>query len=350
MYRLNQYEIASLISYSTIGSMPDEKLFAAAEKGELSDPRKRQSHVRRLLDEPPAKVYLEKFSGMWLDIEKLMSSSREDPSLTPEIRRQMIEETKTFVSHSFLDTQGSFSDFFTADYTYTRPELAAYYGMQDSQSSGLAKRQLDATRSGVLGHGSILASQSLFLESSPIKRGVFVRMQLLCQDLPPPPANVDTTIPPPIPGQSIRDRLKRHQSQGEQEDGANSCFSCHRFIDSIGFGLESFDFAGKHRTIYEHIGGVAIDSSGAVSNIEGLNAPSNHEFQTLPELGQILADSQSAKDCVVTQLYRYTYGVNNKRSDQCALDELNRSFAANGYSVRALIESFSASEFFIYRQ
>jgi mono/diheme cytochrome c family protein len=349
LYRLSDYELAALMSYYTVGSMPDETLFAKAAAGALQDPAERQRQVRRLLQTDGAERNIARFAEAWLDIAKLRSASRNDPRLTPLLRQQMIEETQIFVANAFRDDSHSLGQLFTAPYTITRPELAAYYGLPDQTSPGLSRRSYGAQRRGLLAHGSVLASQASHNESSPIKRGVFVRRRLLCQDLPPPPANVDTTIPPPVPGQTIKERLKRHLSQGEQDNGSNSCKSCHQFIDTIGFGLESFDAVGLYRTVYEEIGGVPVDDQGAVKNLEGLNQPSRHEFRGVAELGDILARSESAGNCLVRQLYRFTYGIDEQKSDRCALDKLTKEFAAGDYNLQDLWIAYSGSQAFVYR-
>ena len=326
--------------------MPDEPLFEAAKKGLLSKPEERQKQMARLLDKPEAEAYIEKFAGLWLEIENLKDATREDPELTDLIREQMLEETKTFVSKQMLDKSADFSDMFIADYTYTRAELARYYGLEDQSQTGLAKRKLTKERSGILGHGNFLASQCCQVNPHH-QAGVFVRGRLLCQELPRHQLTW-TRQPPPIAGQTIRERLKRHQSQGEQPDGANSCFSCHRFIDSLGFGFEGFDFAAKHRTIYEDIGGVEVDTSGSILNLEGLTKPSEYAFNTIGELGQILADSSSLRP-VRSLSFIDTYGTKEEPSDQCAIKEMEAIFRDSDYSLRSLLEGISRSEFFIYR-
>ena len=136
---------------------------------------------------------------------------------------------------------------------YANASLAGFYGLQ---AQGSDWQQLpvaaDSGRGGILGMGAVLASQAHSNESSPIKRGVFVRGRLLCQDLPPPPPDVDATPPGLDPSLTTRERFAVHDSNP-------ACSGCHRYIDGVGFGFEGFDGVGARRTTEN---GHAVDMSG----------------------------------------------------------------------------------------
>ena len=347
-YQLDDYEIASAISYALTGGMPDQILLQAAAAGRLADPVERQAQARRLLKSSDARQAIAEFSLQWMQVKRLLSASRNTERLTASIRQDMLDETAKFFVHQFIDRGDSFENLYLADYSFGSSQLAAFYGLP-SDAEGRILYQ--GKRSGLLGHGSFLASYALANESSPIKRGVFVRNRLLCQDLPPPPDNVDTTIPPPLPGQTIRERLKRHLSQGDGPDGTNSCASCHQYIDSIGFGFESFNRLGEYRAVYQELDNAPVDATGYVSSLETLGDGSRYDFETLPELAMILANSEVAKRCVTQQYFQYSLGTDfQSKRDRCSVQSVFDTFKDSGFRLDALLVAMVANPYFIYRQ
>ena len=165
-----------------------------------------------------------------------------------------------FVDEVALRNDGKFSELFTADYVWANGELSRYYGLTP-QGDQFAKVTVtrESQRGGLLGLGAVLAAHAHSNESSPIRRGLFVRSRLLCQDLPPPPPTLDTTPPGLDRTLTTRARFAKHTE-------SSACRGCHQFIDGVGFGLEGFDGVGQRRSVEN---GQPIDRARA-AGLEGL--------------------------------------------------------------------------------
>jgi mono/diheme cytochrome c family protein len=346
---LDQYEIASALAFAITGSGPDQALLSDAKAGRLSEASVRKSQARRLLATSRARERFNEFAMQWLGIKGLPFVSRDNEAFDAEIRSDMLDETKRYLARLVFDQGASVADLYLSDFTFPSKKLAAYYGLTVPAQDGDRVTYSSGKRLGLLAHGSILASYSNSHEASPIKRGVFVRNRLLCQELPPPPANVDTTIPPPSPGLTIRERLKRHVSQGEQSDGSNTCHSCHQYIDTVGFGFEAFDAAAIYRASYAEKPDEPIDLTGEVKGLESLGNQDSVRYDGLPGLARTLAGSRRVKQCFANQFYRFSYGRLETPEDSCVLNDLE-SFLVEGGSIKAFIEKLIADDSFVNRR
>ena len=299
-WRLTDYEVASALSYSLWSTLPDEPLLAAADRGELHTPEQVQQQARRLLTDDRARPVLRRFAMQWLGVEQVLTADK-SPELfkdfTPELRGAMAAETQRLFEHVVLDGSHRFEELLTSDVGYLDPALARFYGVTPG-STGDTKVQLPAPRrAGLLGQGSVLASYAHSDQTSPIRRGLFVRQVLLCQELGTPPANA-ARIPHVDATATTRERFRQHSADP-------ACSSCHRLIDEVGFGMEQFDAAGAFR---ETENGKPIDAKGDLTDVERLGSGTHAPFSTLPELAQALAQSRQVKTCFAQQVFRYTRG------------------------------------------
>ncbi|MDQ3234324.1 MAG: DUF1588 domain-containing protein, partial [Pseudobdellovibrionaceae bacterium] len=347
-YALDPYETATALAYGLTGMPPDPTLLAAAADGSIKDPVKRRSEAERLLDTAAARDTFTDFALQWLGISALPYVTRDSQRLPTDVRNDMLEETKRFLSTLVFDQNAGVKDLYAADATPLTPRLASHYGLP-APAQDWQRVNYDSERQGLIAQGSILVTYANSNEASPIKRGVFVRNRLLCQDLPPPPANVDTTIPPPSPGLTMRERLARHLSQGQQSDGSNSCASCHQYIDKVGFGFERFDEVGAFRKSYAEKPGAPIDVSGEIKGPLTLSDPNVIPFQNFPELGTLLSESPTAKACVGIQYLRYAQGHVAQTSDQCLQTSIREQLQQDK-SLRTVMMDFVSSDSFMWRK
>ncbi len=329
-YRLTGHETAAALSYFLWGTTPDAALDAAADAGRLDTAAGVEAEARRMLDDPRARETLGAFALQWLGVESLPTVTR-DAALSDALRQDMLEETRRFVTHVAFDGGGT-GELFTADYTFASPALAAYYGLAAGDPTAL-----DARRAGLLGHGSVLATYAHSDQTSPIRRGLFVRRALLCQPLPPPPPDAGG-VPDVDPGATTRERFAQHTA-------SPFCHSCHRYIDDVGFGFERFDAVGRWR---ETENGLPIDGLGDMNDLEGLGTGTRAPYRSLPELGALLAESRAARRCFVTQVFRFALGRMETPDDACALDALDARLAETD-DVRALLVAVAASPAFLMR-
>lgn len=339
---LTSWEIASAMSYALVGSMPDDELFAAAERGELSTVAGREKQARRLLGSPRARDTLGTFAVEWLGAESVGDVEKNAalfPDDSPALRASMREETKRFFTHVVFDGSHRTNELFTASYTFVDGRLAKLYGMQAPEDpSAFERREYpDRARAGVMGHASVLATTAHSDQTSPIRRGLFVRRNLLCQDLPPPPPNAGT-VPKVDPSATTRERFAQHTANP-------FCATCHRHIDPVGFGFERFDPIGRLR---DSEAGKPVDAKGDMTDVEALGTGTHAPFTDLASLGATLGASRAAEACVAKQLYRFTRGV--KEKDSCVTRPYEKRLAERGGDVRELLVDLVSAEDFTVRK
>jgi hypothetical protein len=260
-----------------------------------------------------------------------------------ELVNSMIEEEKRFVADLVWNNR-NFMDLFRADYGFVNTELATVYGVpapsQDFERVVFPKEQ---DRAGVLGHALFLTLTSKPEDTAPTSRGIFVREQFLCQQVPPPPAGVDTNLPPldeALP-RTNRERLKSHTTNP-------ACVGCHSLIDPLGFALEKFDAVGmyhaKAKLLFypdEHEAKVPkkqvlldLDTTGQVTGVP------NSAFENPRELGHILAQAEQCQQCIVKQVFRYQAGRHETRSDAPLIQRVLADFRQSGFQFQELLVSY----------
>ena len=339
LYRLTAYEVASALSYGFWGTMPDEELLAAAASGELDDVAGIEAQARRLLDHVRGREQMNVFATQWLGTGALLLSNKDAviyPSFTPAVREAMAAEQAAFVQHVLYEGSGTIEERLTADYVFVNDALAGFYGLPAPGSEVPVRVELPAgsDRGGLLTLGSVLASHAHPNESSPVKRGVFVRERLLCQELPSPPQNVDATPPELDPTATTRERFNQHSADP-------ACRACHQLIDPLGFGFESYDGVGAFRTTEN---GLPIDATGEVIQVEAGADPV--AFDGPAELAGILAGARTTNACVVHHWVRFSAGREVTEADACTIDTItDRLVESDGDLHEMLIDSVRLDSF-----
>ena len=331
-FRLTGWELAAGLSYGLLGTTPGDALLDAAAAGELDDAEGVGRWVDRLLANEGAREQLGVFARQWLGVEGLGELTR---GLDPALRADLVEETERFVAEVAFGG-GRFRDLLTADWTVANDRVAAHYGLEGPGDWGRVTLP-EERRAGVLGHASLHVRYAHSDQSSPIQRGTFLRRRLLCQDFPPPPPEAGG-VPDVDPTATTRERFRQHTENPR-------CYSCHQYIDDLGFGFERFDQDGRYRDVEN---GQPIDPSGVLRDVEGFGTDTEAPFASLPELGARLAESEAAPDCFARQVWRFAHGA--LESDACMVRELEERFRASEGDIGALLREVYASERFRLRQ
>jgi len=322
--RVNDFELASRISYFLWSSMPDDALLRAAEQGQLQNPRTLRLQIARMLRDEKSIAMAEHFAGQWLEFRN-MAVADPDPKLFPTfdkpLREAMEKETILFYE-SIVREDRSVLDFIDADYTYLNASLANHYGIDGVTGENFQRVTVDrAQRGGVLTQASILTVTSYPTRTSPVLRGVWILHNILAAPPPPPPpdvpalesAKVDQSAP-------MRARLEEHRSN-------ESCASCHARIDPLGFGLENFDAVGAWRTTD---GDHPIDNSGTL--------PDGRSFTGVAELKSTLLERKDEfVRCLAEKMLVYGLGRGLEPFDEPVLDEIVAQVARNDYRYSALV-------------
>ncbi|MDA0195442.1 MAG: DUF1592 domain-containing protein [Bacteroidetes bacterium] len=272
-YQINNFELASRLSFFLWSSMPDEQLLNVAYREDLHNPEILEREVLRMLNNPKANRLGEQFAVQWLELKGISDvTAQVDPEIfpeyTPTLSALMLKEVELFFNHVLLESK-NLLDLIDSNYSFMNEELAQHYGIPDVEGTAMRKVQFTSNeRGGVLGMAGVLTATSLPSRTSPVIRGKWVLEQILGTPPLPPPPNVpelEVSKNAEKPVESLRGILERHR-----EDPA--CHSCHEAMDPIGLGLENFDGIGRWRLAY---GDDKIDASGVMASGELFEGPAD---------------------------------------------------------------------------
>lgn len=333
-HALTGYELASRLSYLGWSSMPDDAMFGLAASGAILNNDTLTAEVDRMLASPKGEQFAANFAGQWLGIRKLKETHQVDatvfPNFNDQIRESMVQEGLLYFKQ-FLTGDKQMTEFFTADVK----NLPGVTGMTPTRNADPAD-----TRVGFLGLSSFLTFSSFAYRTAPTLRGKWVLENLLCQDIPAPPANVpmldDPAATPPaeLQSENVRVRLEAHRQMEP------ACNACHTLLDPIGLGLENYDAIGQYRTQYDN--GDAVDASGQLS--------ATQTFNGLAELAAILATDTRLNDCVSDRMLTYALSRQLGPTDAPYLAQIRTGWAAGGYGLRGLMKQIVLNDTFRFRR
>jgi hypothetical protein len=324
VHPINEYALASRLSYFLWSSMPDQELFREAARGTLH--RHLEKQVLRMLASPKSRALVENFAGQWLQTRNLdlAAPDREAfPLFGESLRSAMRRETELFVESIMRDNH-SVLEFLTGDYTFVNERLAKHYRIEGIKGDEFQRVSLAGTaRKGILTQGAILTLTSNPTRTSPVKRGKWVLENLLNSPPPPPPPNVPvlSEAKEKVLSGTLRQRMEQHRANP-------TCASCHERMDPIGFGLENFDAIGAWR---EKDGKFAVDAGGTLITGES--------FKTAAELLDILGEKKRNDfvKCLIDKMLTYALGRGMDYFDRCALDQIAANVARHDYRFSSLV-------------
>jgi hypothetical protein len=336
---LTPHEVGGRLAAALWRSVPDDALLDAADRNELGTPEQVMAQARRMLEDPRAGAMLGDFARQWLEAEGAPSLAKDNmiwPTFDTALARDLLTESELFFQTAVREN-ATFPALMTADYTMANARVAALYGVPAPAGSGFAKVSLPPERRGVLTHASVLATHAHFARPSPVLRGKFVRLQLLCDPVPPPPDNVDTTVKPLAANQTERELAAAHASQ-------ETCRACHTLMDPIGHAFEQFDAIGKYIGPSAGTGAGEIVKPGLVvtDDVSGT-------FTGAAGLGAKLGASQHAGQCYLIQSLRYALGREEAAGDACSANQAWKIFSQSGLSLKEAVVAVTATPSFRHR-
>jgi hypothetical protein len=331
---LNDWELATRLSYFLWSSMPDEELFRLCREKALRRPGVLEGQVKRMLKDRRAQALADNFAAQWLQTRNLAGFNpdrKQFPRFNETLRKDMAIETELLFLHVVREDRPVL-DFLDADYSFLNDRLARHYGM-DVRGGRFRKVSLaGGPRGGVLTHASVLAVTSNPTRTSPVKRGKWVLENILGTPPPPPPPDVPELKDGGELKGSLRQRMEQHRKNP-------SCASCHARMDPLGFGLENFDALGAWR---DKEGGQAIDASGTL--------PGGRTFRGPRELRGVLKEKRDQfVRCLAEKLLTYALGRGLGRADRCFIDSIARNAAAGDYKFSRLVVGIVRSDAFCKR-
>jgi mono/diheme cytochrome c family protein len=324
VHPVNDYELASRLSYFLWSSMPDEELLDTAAAGRMHDPAVLNREVKRMLQDRKSDALISNFFGQWLELRNL-DSVRPDPDLFPafnaQLRSAMYTETNLFVQ-SIVREDRSIVELLNGKYTFLNERLAKFYGIPGVLGNQFRRVELDGTqRSGVLTQASVLTVTSYPTRTSPVLRGKWILENVLNAPPPPPPPGVGS-----IDAQggalagTMRQQMEKHRANP-------ACAACHVRMDPLGFAFENYNAIGRWRT---HDAGQPVDASGEL--------PDGKSFRGSAELKAILASNSDVfAECLTEKLMTYALGRGLERYDHHAVKHIVKDLSTNGYRFSVLI-------------
>jgi mono/diheme cytochrome c family protein len=342
-HTLNDWEIASRLSYLLWSTMPDDELFKLAEQGKLRDKPELAKQVARMLADPRAARFCDSFAAQWLQLRKV-GRFPPDKKLYPDydanLEQSMVRETKAFF-REVLVRGLTLREFLDSDWSMMNARLAQFYGLPDA---GVARDEFqrvllpaNSRRGGLLTQAAILSLTSDGTRHRPVHRGAWLSEAIFGKTPPPPPANVDPIEPNPIdaPKATLRMKLEAHKHDAR-------CASCHSKIDPLGLAFENFDAIGRWRTeeVVEGTGkNPAVNPSGKLPDGRAFNTP--EEFKQL-----LLADIDVFNAAFIEKLA--TYGLRRTLSydDRDQLAAIVKVSREKDYRLRNIVEALVLSDLF----
>jgi hypothetical protein len=340
--RLNDYELASRLSYFLWSTMPDRQLFELAATNKLSNPEVLKEQIGRMLKDPKGERFLETFPKQWLQLNKV-GMFPPDSMLYPEydmwLEKSMIQECVHYFRHVF-ENQLTLHEFIDSDWTFLNPRLAQHYAIEPPVGDNWEKVALkkEYNRGGLLTQGAILSLTSDGQRHRPVHRGIWVSEVILGKTPPPPPANVDPIEPNPTdkPKATIRDKLKAHVHDP-------NCAACHKKIDPLGFAFDNYDAIGRWRTTEKVPTGTGadpkVDASGELPDGRQFTGPEH--FKKL-----LLEDIDSFAHAFIEKLATYGLRRTMTINDRDDMKELAHQAKTGGYQVSKIVEQFILSDLF----
>ena len=338
---LDDYQLASRLSYFLWSTMPDDELMEVADSGRLRQTDILATQAKRMLNDPRSRALFDGFGAQWLGLDKLAGKTFDTelfPQMTSQLRSAMYDEAR-LLFESIVRENRPVVSFVDCDYTFLNEDLADIYGLERTiKGAELRKVRLsDENRGGILALPGILAANSFPNRTSAVKRGVWVLEQVLGEHVTSPPPDV-----PPLEKQeqatianlTLRQRTELHRTN-------RVCANCHELLDPIGFGLENFDAIGRWRNQEEN--GQAIDASGEL--------PGGKRFSGPKELKAIIAGrSDDFSRSLVERLLAYALCRRLEGYDEIVVDGLMHDIASDGHHMQTLVTAIVTSYPFTHRR
>jgi hypothetical protein len=334
---LDEFQLATRLSYFLWSSCPDELLLQSAYERKLS--ANLEAQVRRMLKDPRADALVENFAMQWLQLGRLATHSSDPKTFQkwqPALRAAMLEETRRFV-REIVEDDHSLLDLLDANFTWVNRSLAELYGLSSALKDGEWKRvSLAGTpRGGLLTQASVLTVTSNPTRTSPVKRGKWVLEQILGTPPPPAPPNV-----PSLDDKNRKDLTGTFRQKLEQHRTNPNCASCHAKMDTFGLVLENFNGIGQWRDRDET--GAPVDASGKVGS---------RKLNGVADLRALLRERR--KDfarCFTEKMMIYALGRGLDYYDDPSIDRIQRALAGQDYKFSTLITQIVKSDAFRLRR
>jgi hypothetical protein len=335
---VDDYALASRLSFLLWQSGPDDELLDLAAGGELSAPGTLRAEVDRMLADPRVIDTIVDFHRQWLDFDRILSLANrvrdpaQYPTWTTDVQNAEHEEVERFVRWSMTSGEGTLGELFTSRHAFVNASMAAVYGVSAPSDGSWVEVDLPAgQRAGVLTRAAFLAGRSHPGSISPPVRGNYVLERVLCQPHQMPPAAADLSPPQPMMGEGpVTDRVLF-----ERRTASVACAGCHDRIDGVGFAFEHYDAIGAYHDLDQ---GLPIDASGELSGVD----PSG-PFTDAIDLSTRLATSSTVATCASDTWVRFALGRLLEHEDHYLRYAVTRAWGSSGGTIREVLRTIALS-------
>lgn len=344
--KLNNFELASRLSYFLWSTMPDDTLFRLAAQRKLTNPEILRTQVRRMIKDSRSEEFVRNFTSQWLNLEGIHSIAINPEYFTFPTKHKHLfaEESIAFVDH-VLKNNLSIENFIHSDFAILNPIMASLYRIPNISGGGFQPVALkpEQHRGGLLTHASVLFGNSTGSDTHPIKRGVWLLERMLDDPPPPPPPSVPD-LPEPEPGEtghlSLKERLIVHAE-------TESCNDCHAKIDPWGVAFENYNALGQWREgskdtlVKPKFQKVAIDPTTKLKN--------GRKIENLMDLKLYILNDRKNQltKAVVNKVLSYSVGRYLEFSDQKTINDICDKVSNDNLKFQSLIEHVVLSEPFL---
>jgi hypothetical protein len=330
---LDDFTLASRLSYFLWSSMPDAELFELAEQGELKDTGVLRGQVERMLVDPKSKRLTSNFLRVWLELDNIgkMPPSREFVSFYRDNLESAMRKETELLFENVLKKNLPPRELLAANYSFINRELAEHYGIPGVEGNEFRKVSLSGSeRGGILGHGSFLTASANGVDTSPVVRGIYVMNKLLDYTPPPPPDDVPEIEPDVTGATTLREKLVKHRADA-------TCAQCHSKIDPAGFALENYDAIGAWRDKYDKK--LVVDPSGKL--------PSGKTFSNSSEFKKLVVEQEETFiRCLTKKMMTYAIGRKLNSGDRSTLDKMVEEMNGSSNGLRDLVTKIVLSKTF----
>ncbi len=330
---VDDHVLASRLSYLLWSSVPDDTLLALADEGRLHEPAVLIEQVDRMIADERSLGFVQDFAGQWLMIRAL-GDSRPDLDaylgFTDDMRASMSRSMELFF-RDLLTERRPVTDLLTSPYLFIDNRLRLWLGLISGPTGEGEWQRIDVGgqgRQGWLTQPGLLTATSYPTRTSPVKRGVWVVSNLLCDEPEPPPPGVEGFPEADGEAVTVRERMEAHRS-------SPVCNSCHAAFDPVGLAFEHFDGVGRRR---EFELGQPVDATGEL--------PDGTLIDGVADLARALVADDRFSPCVVEKLFTYAHRRPPTADDEPFLHEIQARYETEGGTLRDLVVALVTSETF----
>lgn len=343
-YQLNDYEVATALSYQLWGTSPDATLLQKASNGQLSTSAQIESQANAMIADARASEHLVEFVKYYTNTQANLA---EKPNLSLSMIAAMETERAQSVINALTNGTATIDELYNPGYSYLNNALASHYGISGVNGSSFSKVTTNDSRGGLLHQGILQVHNSDFSATSLVKRGKMIRENLMCHEMGVPSGVDPATVTLPAEPISTRERWDAITGKDASE---GQCWACHQLMNEPGSVLESYDAAGQFRTMEKAFNNssvnVAIETAGVLSSNDATEILLS--YTDARDLSEYLASSPVGRDCFVDNYVRFSTGYDVDNQFKADVDQWSNAFRDTGEIWPMVLDSVKADSF-LYR-